>query len=313
MGRLRDCLTGWCSLPAAWVALALLLAMGAMLGSIQLLVGILMLFASPLLKRGFLAVVRHVYPTEFGRVHVWFMLFVRRHWLGNRHHARPIRVDFAAERGGPKWAGPPPGPPRFAVHVVAGLLDNYSYFVVEHRPTGPLRCAVVDPGDADAVLEALEELREQHYGFDVEGEPRGRGGGCPSVILTAILVTHKHWDHQAGVAKVLRRERPITAAARPYLAADAPPANPETLFSNPGTIAVVAGVGEPVRGATHAAPPGARFRLGAAIDVEVVPSPCHTKGHVMFAALAKDGESVDQCWNQSPVWDIFKPLYLAQI
>ena len=71
--------------------------------------------------------------------------------------------------------------------------------------------------------------------------------------MCALLVTHKHWDHQAGVRKVLRRERPVTAGARPWLAHDPRPTDPETLFALPGSIAVVAGENEPVEKVTHRA------------------------------------------------------------
>ncbi|KAH8093527.1 holo-[acyl-carrier-protein] synthase [Aureococcus anophagefferens] len=230
MGRLRDCCTAWLALPAAWVALAALLVMGSTLGVAQLCFGLLMLVASPLLRRGFLAVVRHIYPTRFGRAHVWFMLFVRRYYLGGRRHAAPIRVELRASQArSPRWKAPPADEaPRSCVHVVAGLLDNYAYVVVELRPSGPLRCVVVDPGDAGAVLGALTELREQHYASNYDGSPR------PSRRPAAVVLTGFHF-----------------------------------------------------------AKPGQRFRVGRALDIEVIPSPCHTKGHVMFGLLGEDRRTVE--------------------
>ncbi len=53
--------------------------------------------------------------------------------------------------------------------------DNFIYL----HPHGDGRAFVVDPGDAPAVLHALK----QH-----------------GLHLTAVLVTHPHWDHVAGVA-----------------------------------------------------------------------------------------------------------------
>lgn len=53
--------------------------------------------------------------------------------------------------------------------------DNFIYL----HPYGDGRAFIVDPGDAAAVLHALE----RH-----------------SLHLTAVLVTHPHWDHVAGVA-----------------------------------------------------------------------------------------------------------------
>ena len=172
------------------------------------------------------------------------------------------------------------------------------YVIVERRSTGPLRCAVVDPGDADAVLEALRDLREQHYDLQDDGTPRPE----PVLVVTALLVTHKHWDHQAGVRKVLRVERPRTKAhaslteedAAAAAAADAADdAADARLAATPGEIAVVAGENEPVKHVTHRAADGARFRVGATLDVEVVPAPCHTKGHVMFGLVGADGARIE--------------------
>ena len=56
---------------------------------------------------------------------------------------------------------------------------------------------------------------------------------------------------------------------------------------------VVGGEHERVDACTHFATPFQRFRVGDGLDVEVIPSPCHTKGHVMFGVLGDDGEAVD--------------------
>ena len=117
-----------------------------------------------------------------------------------------------------------------------------------------LTCCVVDPGDADAVLEALAELREQHYDRTSTG-----------VRVESILVTHKHWDHQAGVRKLRRVER-ITK--------------------------VFAGQNEPVKGVTHKLKPYERFSVGSLV-LEAVPSPCHTQGHTMFALLDAEERRVE--------------------
>ena len=63
--------------------------------------------------------------------------------------------------------------------------------------------------------------------------------GVPSVAVAAILVTHKHWDHQAGVTKVLREEAKNTRCAAAYVAR----ARREGALCEPldSTISVVAG------------------------------------------------------------------------
>ncbi len=59
------------------------------------------------------------------------------------------------------------------------LNDNYIWMMV--HPDEPL-AAVVDPGDAKPVIEALKEQQ---------------------LTLTAILITHHHWDHTNGISKLL--------------------------------------------------------------------------------------------------------------
>jgi glyoxylase-like metal-dependent hydrolase (beta-lactamase superfamily II) len=238
--------TAWCSLPAAWVGVAVLVAVGCLLGSLQVAVALVVLIFSPILRRCMLALVRHVYPTEAGRIHVWSLLWLRRWWLRDRRHARPLRIDLRPHcNDEERWVASD-DEPRCSIHIVAGLLDNYSYILVDRTSEDILKCCVVDPGDADAVLEALAELREQHYDRTSTG-----------VRVESILVTHKHWDHQAGVRKLIRIEN-ITK--------------------------VFAGQNEPVKGVTHKLTPYERFSVGSLI-LEAVPSPCHTQGHTMFALL----------------------------
>ena len=67
------------------------------------------------------------------------------------------------------------------VEIVKALTDNYVYLVVCEQ-TG--QTAVVDPGDADPVISALE-------GFGLEP--------------TAIWNTHHHWDHTGGNEALIKR------------------------------------------------------------------------------------------------------------
>ena len=126
--------------------------------------------------------------------------------------------DEDEELGVADKPSPPPSPPAassggaktpFSVHTVALLLDNYCYVIVDTSSCAaegavppaedsggtadgdvgpslePLPCALVDPADPSAVLAALSELSRAHYG----GRP---------LLPSAILTTHKHWDHAAG-------------------------------------------------------------------------------------------------------------------
>ncbi len=64
------------------------------------------------------------------------------------------------------------------IEPLSAFTDNYIWLL--HR--GGPACAVVDPGDAAPVLEALQ----------------ARG-----LELAAILLTHHHWDHAGGVEELL--------------------------------------------------------------------------------------------------------------
>ena len=124
--------TAWCSLPAAWIGVAVLVAVGCLLGSLQVAVALVVLIFSPILRRCMLALVRHVYPTEAGRIHVWSLLWLRRWWLRDRRHARPLRVDLRPHcNDEERWVASDDDP-RCSVHIVAGLLDNYSSVSYTH-------------------------------------------------------------------------------------------------------------------------------------------------------------------------------------
>ncbi len=66
------------------------------------------------------------------------------------------------------------------ISAIPAFDDNYIWLL----RTGEKACAVVDPGDADPVLEVVEQL-----GLD----------------LSYILLTHHHYDHVGGVPALLER------------------------------------------------------------------------------------------------------------
>jgi len=67
---------------------------------------------------------------------------------------------------------------KLDISPIPAFEDNYIWLI----EAGGANCAVVDPGDADPVLEALEE----------------RG-----LTLSYILLTHHHYDHAGGVPALL--------------------------------------------------------------------------------------------------------------
>ena len=64
------------------------------------------------------------------------------------------------------------------VHLIPILSDNYCYILVSGSDV-----AVVDPGDGQAVIQALQTRK---------------------LTPTKILITHHHSDHIAGLADVIK-------------------------------------------------------------------------------------------------------------
>jgi hydroxyacylglutathione hydrolase len=69
---------------------------------------------------------------------------------------------------------------ELSISAIPAFDDNYIWLL----KAGGRACAVVDPGDADPVLEVLEQ-----HGLD----------------LRYILLTHHHYDHVGGVTALLER------------------------------------------------------------------------------------------------------------
>jgi len=71
------------------------------------------------------------------------------------------------------------------VRLVPYLSDNFGYLVVDEATN---HVAVVDPGDAVAILAAVEDEKASR----------------PGLVLSHLLVTHHHADHSGGVADIVR-------------------------------------------------------------------------------------------------------------
>lgn len=79
----------------------------------------------------------------------------------------------------------------FTVVPIPALKDNYIWMLVD---SDLQQAVVVDPGDAKPVLQALK---------------------LSSLKLTAILITHHHWDHTNGIGKLLEHYAvPVFGPAR---------------------------------------------------------------------------------------------------
>jgi hydroxyacylglutathione hydrolase len=135
-----------------------------------------------------------------------------------------------------------------AIIPIPALSDNYIWAVREGN-----RAAVVDPGDAAPVAAWL--ARE-------------------SVALSAIVITHHHWDHVNGIADLAARwPVPVFAPAR-----------------------------ESIPGRTHAVVEGDAFAVpDAGLELSVLDVPGHTAGQVAYVGtndghpLAFTGDTLFTC------------------
>lgn len=150
--------------------------------------------------------------------------------LGYMYHRQDVRAaQRKYERG--HSACVPTTYGQLKIVPVPVALDNYAYLIVDEADG---TAVLVDPSDAAVVQVALQELEVQ-----------------PSAILT----THKHWDHSAGNEEL--------RAAYPNL----------RVYSN---------AEDSVPGMTDHVADGARLVIGQRLQFTTLHTPGHTRGHVVF-------------------------------
>jgi hydroxyacylglutathione hydrolase len=119
----------------------------------------------------------------------------------------------------------------YKILPIRALEDNYIWTIVDSK-TGSV--VIVDPGEAAPVEHVL---KEQH------------------LTLTAILITHHHWDHVNGVTALLKKKTvPVYVPAR-----DAVPIGNTPVYDN------------------HVIEPPMTSLRFTVIDI-----PGHTRGHVAY-------------------------------
>jgi len=115
---------------------------------------------------------------------------------------------------------------------IPAYSDNYIWLI----QFGDHQAVVIDPGDAAPVQKALQQQGLQ---------------------LTAILITHNHWDHINGIEALLDQHQvPV------YGPASAPKSN-----QTPGL--------------SHPCMAGERIQIGE-LDLKVMDVPGHTQDHIAF-------------------------------
>jgi len=121
-----------------------------------------------------------------------------------------------------------------SIKPLPALNDNYIWIIINEAQ----RCAaIVDPGDAKPVLSFLKANQLQ---------------------LSAILITHHHWDHTQGIDAILS-EWPVP---------------------------VYAGANEPVPQRTIAVQDDDQFQIpGLDVTLNVIDTPGHTAGQVNYTGF----------------------------
>jgi hydroxyacylglutathione hydrolase len=134
---------------------------------------------------------------------------------------------------------------RIRIHPIRAFSDNYIWMMHDGR-----HAVVVDPGAAAPVLKALDQQRLQ---------------------LSAVLLTHLHFDHNRGVPGLL--ERGSIPVFGPLLNEHDRVSHPP--WPAPGTV--------PLDCVTHVVAEGDTVTLDAlGMVFSVLAVPGHTKGHIAF-------------------------------
>ncbi len=117
------------------------------------------------------------------------------------------------------------------IDPITALRDNYIWAM---RLPGKRQTVIVDPGEAQPVLNYLTDKQ---------------------LSLSAILITHHHWDHTNGIAELLRHY----------------------------SVPVHASANEDVAGRTVAHDDGSRLELPELeLGVEILSVPGHTRGAIAY-------------------------------
>jgi hydroxyacylglutathione hydrolase len=140
---------------------------------------------------------------------------------------------------------------RVDVHAIPAFTDNYIWMMHDGS-----NAVVVDPGEAEPVVKALAEM---------------------GLSLSAIVLTHLHYDHCWGVPGLLE-SWPVPVygpVLNDYDRTTHPP------FPKPGTV--------PLDCVTHPVGSGDRIALHILdIELAVIAVPGHTRGHLAFWDKARD-------------------------
>eukprot|EP00984_Skeletonema_dohrnii_P035768 scaffold35939_cov150-Skeletonema_dohrnii-CCMP3373.AAC.2 len=288
------------------IALIVTAFVGLLLALPQFLLGILL---APLLRR-----------------QKWIVQFLYQNSIARWGHINIMKVAGKKNQGATKSEELPGHsqtinqritvvPGRVYIHPIPQFIDNIAYLIVSCPPREavgklPVLGVLVDCGE-DAIVKAhLEGIYKKYYACfytqnkDIEG-----------IELHAILCTHRHHDHTAGVGALVKeltmKRNGESKAKKPILVnagRSGGDGQPKLYEENQGNVIVVGGAVEQVpycnlyvQNGCFVPLPCLSMRDGdttlendmnATISIEVIGVPSHTRGSVVFALRSRPAPDI---------------------
>eukprot|EP01082_Thalassiosira_pseudonana_P015693 g14048.t1 g14048 contig9:1047017-1050019(+) len=203
-------------------------------------------------------------------------------------------------------------PGRVYVHPIPQFMDNLAYLIVCCPPKGsrelPVIGVLVDCGEANKVLAYLEVIYDQYYERDYpQSKQFSRGYG---IELYAVLCTHRHHDHTAGVGDLLghlRKSRDVASSSQSITVSGGSTSNNGqcNVYDKHGNVAIVGGAVEHVPHCNlfvrnkcfvplpcisiHSSGVYEVNDMNAIVSIEVIAVPSHTRGSVVYALRNRVG------------------------
>ncbi len=207
-------------------------------------------------------------------------------------------------------------PGRVYIHPIPQFIDNIAYLIVSCPPREavgklPVLGVLVDCGE-DAIVKAhLEGIYKKYYACFYTRNKEIKG-----IELHAILCTHRHHDHTAGVGALVKelttkRSSDEFKAKKPILVSagcSGGDGQPKLYEENAGNTIVVGGAVEQVPHCNLYVKNGCFVPLpclslsdgsttlendmNATISIEVIGVPSHTRGSVVFALRSRPAPGI---------------------
>ncbi len=282
------------------IALIVTAFVGLLLALPQFLLGILL---APLLRRQ-KWIVQFLYQNSVARWgHINIMKFAGKKSQNNGAAAKSEELPGHSQTINQRITVVPG---RVYIHPIPQFIDNISYLIVSCPPREavgklPILGVLVDCGEDAKVKAHLEGIYKKYYACFYTRNKEIKG-----IELHAILCTHRHHDHTAGVGALVKelstKRRGESKGKKPILVnagRSGGDGQPKLYEEAPGNVIVVGGAVEQVPHCTLYVKNGCFVPLpclsltdgdatlendmNAILSIEVIGVPSHTRGSVVFA------------------------------